>query len=389
MLSRKCGDSFPLKGRDRSRLGYSPVSRWFRRSALSVSAIIAASSITVLPSLLPPLGSPAIASAAVTQPSPPVQPASGFGSNTPCSSTSMSVSNPNAPGSSITVYYPQGSAQTPLMGGTCGDSNRPVVAMVHGLDAGYSGLYIGIIDHLVSVGNIVIFATYNTNTGSFVTSYQDEDSALVTAVSHLKRDDMTRFGIVGHSMGGGATAYLAQHAASRGWGSSSFWVFALAPWYVAGVGTGTITFPSNARVIILNFDDDVFVDARIGIDYLNSLNLPPTQKVHVEIQSETRGTVKLMATHLSPNSIISPENSIKFYGIYRNADVLESCSIQNVPCDWSSLSYMGAWSDGQPATPAIISENPQDMGPYALAECTLASNPRNADCGPSIITKPA
>ncbi len=323
-----------------------------------------------------------------TPPTSPTQPTSGLGSDTPCT-VGAAVAGTAESGQTTAFYYPGGTAASPLTGGNCGDSSRPVVAVVHGLDAENPTLYQGIINHEVAVGNIVIFATYNTAESTLLLSFQDEDKELVSGASQLTRDDLSRFGIIGHSMGAGASAYLTLQAASRHWGSNSLWVFALAPWYVNGVGTGPINFPSNARVIIENYDNDVFVDARIGIDYFNSLPLPPTQKVHVEVQSETRGSVTLGASHLTPNEIIAPDDSLKYFGIYRDADVLQGCSITNTWCNWSQMTDMGTWSDGQAATPAIVSQSPTDMGPSSLAECNVSANDRSANCGTSVITTPA
>lgn len=39
----------------------------------------------------------------------------------------------------------------------------------------------------------------------------------MAAAAMAPRGDFSRFGIVGHSMGGGAVPYLAQRAAARGW----------------------------------------------------------------------------------------------------------------------------------------------------------------------------
>jgi hypothetical protein len=320
---------------------------------------------------------------------PPPQPTVGYGSNGPCTVPSSPVSGAGAAsGQSISIYYPGGTGATPVTGGTCNDNHRPVVAVVHGLGASSTLLYAGLIDHLVSTGNVVIFATYNTTDTTMTASFQDELAALQASVSDLTSGDLTRFGIIGHSEGGGASAYLAQRVEALGWGTTSFWVYALNPWYLDGVGTGPIPFPANTRLIVQNGDDDSFVDNRIGIDYFDSVPLPATQKVHVDLITQTVGNVTLDAQHTMPNSVISPDDAMKYYGMYRNADVLENCSLTNTACNWSQLTFMGTWSDGTPVTPAIVSQNPTDRGPIAIAECDNSSNSRAVDCGPSIVTTP-
>ena len=320
---------------------------------------------------------------------PPAQPTTGYGSNGPCTVPSTPVSGAGAAsGQSISIYYPGGFGFPSVTGGTCNDNHRPVVAVVHGLGASSTILYAGLINHLVSTGNVVIFATYNTTDTSLAASAQDELTALQTSVTDLTSGDMTRFGIIGHSEGGGSTAYIAEHVAALSWGTTSFWVYALNPWYLDGVGTGSITFPANTRLIVENGDDDSFVDNRIGMDYFNSVWLPATQKVHVDLITQTVGSVTLDAQHTMPNSVIAPDDAMKYYGMYRNADVLENCSLTNSWCNWSQMTNMGTWSDGTPVTPAIVSQSPTDRGPTSAAECNSILNPRAVDCGTSIITTP-
>jgi hypothetical protein len=320
----------------------------------------------------------------------PAQPAAGLGANGPCTQTSRSVANPAAPFQSITVYEPGGSSATPLLGGTCSDPRRPVVAVVHGYLAGNSLLYADVINHLVSIGNVVIFATYETNTNDFAGSFASENAALVTAAAATPRGDFTRFGIVGHSMGGGAVPYLAQQAGNRGWGSNGMFLFLLAPWFTAGVGTGPITLPSQARVVVEGYDNDTWVDNRIGIEMFEAFTTPDARKQHVTIRSQTYQGTTLNAQHTAPNSLVAPNDGIKYFGLYRIGDALESCALTGQNCN-TDLSFMGTWPDDTPVTRAVSTDDPVDSGPVTSSlaifglegECTAAANPRAANCGTS------
>lgn len=298
---------------------------------------------------------PSVSAATLTG---PPQPTSGPGSNTPCNYTQSTTESTTYPGRYITIVYPTGTASTPIMGGTCGDSHRPVVAIVHGLAAGDSILYQGIINHEAAVGNIVIFATYQTDPLDFDSSFAMEQAMIEESVKMLTRDDMSRFGLIGHSMGAGAIPYLVEQAAAQGWGKTSFFAIALAPWEIEDVPAGNFTFPSNLRLIVENFDEDVFVSRSVGVDLYDRANLPDTQKIHIDLNSETRDGVSITATHLTPNEIISPDNNEKYYGIYRNADLLQTCSVDNTFCNFPAMAFMGDWSDGVPFTPATVSNNP-------------------------------
>jgi hypothetical protein len=327
---------------------------------------------------------------------PPAPPSSGLGAPGPCGVAQVSKANPADSSQQLIVYSPTGTGVTPL-GGRCNDAKRPVVAVVHGLLAGLDAqligaslLYSDVIDHFVSTGNVVIFATWDTNTDDFAASFAREDASIVAAATLAPRGDFTRFGIVGHSMGGGATPFLAQRAAARGWGSTALWLFPIAPWYTAGVGTGPIVLPPQTRVVVENEDDDTFVDNRIGIEQFKALALPAAQKQHVTVRSQSRFlSPTLDAQHTAANSVIAPNDAIRTYGIFRVGDALQSCSLTGAKCN-ADLSYMGKWSDGQPVTPAISTDNPVDIGPKATTlqllgldgECTSPMNPRAANCGP-------
>jgi hypothetical protein len=55
--------------------------------------------------------------------------------------------------------------------------------------------------------------------------------------------------------------------------------------------------------------------------------------------------------------VIAPDDAIKFYGIYRVGDILESCVLLDENCD-ADMSLMGSWSDGTPVLPSVVTDNP-------------------------------
>lgn len=287
----------------------------------------------------------------------PARPTSGPGSLGPCTRTVKTTSNPSAFGQTLNVYTPGGTANAPS-GGKCNDAKRPTAIVVHGLAASFTWVYSGIINHLVAQGNVVIFATYNTDTSNFVGSFSNENTAIVAAAATTTRVDLSRVGIIGHSMGGGAIPYLVQRLAERGWGTNGLWVMALAPWTLAGVNaTGPIAFPANAHVVVEAYADDTLVNRAVGVEIFNRISTPLSQKQHVTLRTTSKGLTTLNATHTTPNSVIAPEDGLKFFGIYRIADALQGCSQRSVYCA-TDFSYMGKWSDGTTVLPAISTDTP-------------------------------
>lgn len=285
----------------------------------------------------------------------PPQPTTGPGSNTPCGRTDVQLTNPAVPASPIYVAYPTGSATAPLTGGTCGDANRPVLFLVHGYLASFNWVYEGVINHFTRTGNIVVMGTYTTDLADVQGSANRALQALTAAVPQLQRADLDNVGLIGHSLGGGTLPWLTQQVVSRGWGSDGLWMFALAPYQ--GLGSGTITLPGHARAIIEAYDQDILVNRAVGVDLYRRLSLPAGQKDHVTVRSSSRGGVALTAQHTSPNSVVAPDDAIKYFGIYRVGDLLESCALVRQNCN-ADLSFMGRWSDGTPVLPSIVTDNP-------------------------------
>ncbi|MCK8616299.1 alpha/beta hydrolase [Gordonia sp. C13] len=333
---------------------------------------------------------------------PPAQPSSGLGAQGPCGSTVAVHANPVDATQKIAIHSPTGTAATPLLGGRCNDPKRPVVVIVHGLLAGIdaqllgsSVLYRDIINHFVAAGNVVVFATWPTNPYNFSEAVAQQDRALGYAQRFTPRADFSKLGFIGHSMGGGALPFLAQQAVHRGWGSSSLWLFQIAPAFASDVGTGSISVPQYTRVVVENFDHDNVLDARIGIEQFNAYDLPVEQKRHITVRSDFRGPLtRLDATHLSANSVLAPNDAIRFYGIYRVGDALQSCALTGSHCT-SDLSYMGEWSDGRAVRKSISTTTPVDSGPPANAfdivglngECESPHNVRAGRCPESHVSQ--
>ncbi|HMG44695.1 MAG TPA: hypothetical protein VK611_25400 [Acidimicrobiales bacterium] len=293
-----------------------------------------------------------VAAACGQGPPRPTPPA--LGSLGPCGRTNAQLTSNTA--NAIYVAYPTGAAATPNLGGTCGDSARPVVFVVHGYLANSNILYEGIIDHFTRAGNIVVMATYGSgNLADVPGSANIEVAAIDAAVPQLDREDMSKVGLIGHSLGGGMLPFVTQQVASRGWGGSALWLFSLAPYQ--GIGTGTIALPAHTRAVVEAYSDDGLVNRSVGVDLFHRMSMPNSQKDHVTVRTSSLGGVTLSAAHTSPNSIIAPDDAIKFFGIYRVGDIVESCAVTGQHCS-DDMGFMGTWSDGTAVLPSVVSDNP-------------------------------
>lgn len=286
---------------------------------------------------------------------PPQPTAPALGSNAPCGRTDVQLTNPGATSSPIYVAYPTGTAAAPLTGGTCGDAARPVVFLVHGYLASFNWVYEGVIDHFTRTGNIVVMGTYSTDLANVQGSADRALQALAAAVPQLEREDLSHVGLIGHSLGGGMLPWVTQQVVARGWGSEGLWLFSLAPY--RGIGTGAITLPSHTRAVVEAYDQDTLVDRAVGADLFRRMSMPNSQKDHVTVRSSSHGGATLTAEHTSPNSVITPDNAVKFYGIYRIGDILEGCAFVGQNCT-TDMTTMGNWPDGTPALTSVVTDNP-------------------------------
>ena len=165
-------------------------------------------------------------------PTPPAQPPPGApGGNGSCGVAARSIANPR-PGATLPVwiYEPTGTSTATVTGGRCDGSKRPAVFVAHGFGATDPATYQALLDHLVSVGNVVVYAAYDagdhdgdgdTDRSDLEESYRVVDDGIVAAVAATPRIDLARVGWWGHSHGGGMVPWLVQQGASRGWGTKA------------------------------------------------------------------------------------------------------------------------------------------------------------------------
>jgi hypothetical protein len=337
-------------------------------------------------------------------PSPPPQPPAGApGGNGTCASTVRTVANPRSGATlPVSIFEPAGTAAAVLGGGKCDGPKRPAVFVAHGFGATDPSNYQALIDHLVGVGNVVVYAAFaaddhdgdgDTDRADLEESYRVVDDGIVAAVASTPRIDSSRTGWWGHSHGGGMVPWLVQQGAARGWGAKALWMSNVAPAYSQLIGASTIAVPPHTQSMTVAFAHDAFADKRLGIDIFESLLLPPQQKRHVMINSDLHGLPPLLAEHNAPTGAGSQVDAID-YLLWRSADLLEACAVSGRSCN-EDFTAAGSWSDGAPVTPATVSAHPADSGPVPaiLAECDalfgtggaapIDLNPRRDRCGPT------
>lgn len=255
-----------------------------------------------------------------------------------------------------------------------------MVLLAHGYGGSAPEVYLGLIDHLVGNGFIVVFPPYDAAFDP-PAQYRTVEAGFEAALAATDREDTSRVGVVGHSFGAGMTPWLLQRLADGGRGADSTWSVMFAPWFALGVGDGQITVPGLDRAAVVAYDEDVFVDGRIGIEIFRSLDLPDDRKDHVTVRSDRTRDPALIADHLGPLSFPVPflgtlsEDHLDRWSAYRTVDAVAGCATDGRWCD-TDLADTGRWPDGTPVRRAEVSDRPTDVGPPALQECEFLLNPR-------------
>ncbi len=294
------------------------------------------------------------------------------------------------PGRTVSVFSPVGNAVAST-GGTCDDAARPPVFFAHGYAGFDPSVYQALIEHLVSRGHVVVFPSYPTS-GTFEEFYGIVHDGWVIGAGKEPRIDYANVGFVGHSFGGGMLPYQVAQATARGWGASSVYVVALAPWYsyFAGIGHAPIEVPGHTRWLTVAFEQDSIVDNRIGIETYDAVRLPPGSKRHLTVRTDERHG--LVAGHLVPNGAAPTE--LMRGGVFEPIDSTYRCARLGEGCaNDAELADMGDAADGLPLTTAIVASEPLDSNPmlsgFFAWECTNGLNPRSCPAQPYLTNAPA
>jgi hypothetical protein len=313
---------------------------------------------------------------------PPAQPAMGqLGGPGPCTAGPKTSGFGNRT-QYIWVQTPTGTGQ-PRTGGRCDDSKRPVVFIAPGYSAMSPSSYPHLIEDMISNGHIVVYVNYSLFPVMPSVNYPQVLDGFKLAATTFNarlgnRMDLANIGIWGNSAGAGMVPYMAKELYASGWGYESLWLLSSATSWVFWVElAGPVDIPSHARAMVVAYDEDEQTDHRVGIDLFEAYDVPDNQKWHIQVRSEG----SYVADHRTAGSAAA--NYLDWYGVLRPYQALSDCARAGVNCD-ADLGYMGLWSDGHPATPAIVSDDPVDMGPSpALVECGDDNNQGTPSrCGP-------
>lgn len=253
------------------------------------------------------------------------------------------------------------------------DEELPVISFLHGWEVGdMINNYIGLIEHIVKKGYIVIYPNYQyaltpTNMYAAYASNQiidgfeylesNYDELPVPAKNH---DGSYMFGMIGFSAGGVTSINLASAYEDYNLPKPQFIMT-----MEAHNGNGIIptfdasTVPVDTNLLMVVASDDSDFAYKTSATFWNQMgHIPIERKQWICISSDS-GDVELTADHLWPHTASYSTDTLDYYGSYKWAVAIANDTFFSTDRDyWYSSDkqiYMGTWSDGTPVRPAVNS----------------------------------
>ena len=151
----------------------------------------------------------------------------------------------------------------------------PLILFIPGWGSRNYEDYLTLIDFLVMKGNIVLFAPeYANEYGSRNIREEFEDMYRLCFIQ--KYMDTSRFGVLGHSSGGGKAFSICRYFWQKGWGKNGRFIFAMAPWFAFDMGKKEMqSLPSDTYMMIELFGNDMTTDLRIPMTIYSLLTSIP------------------------------------------------------------------------------------------------------------------
>ena len=261
-------------------------------------------------------------------------------------------------------------------------ASAPVIVFNHGWGATDPISYEPWLIHLAKKGNIVIYPRYQQDiftksddfTPNAIKSVKEAINILNNG-DHVK-PDISRFAIVGHSVGGIVSINMAALAKQEKIPEPKA-VFCVEPGIerssdnpVGPILENLSKVPGNVLLIALVGDRDNIVGIKTaGRIYRETTSILAENKDYIILTTDERGTPPLIADHLAPLAFVKNEyfsflvNGLDYYGTWKLFDGLYESVFYGKNREYAlgnttQQRYMGKWSNGVPVKELMIIDNP-------------------------------
>jgi pimeloyl-ACP methyl ester carboxylesterase len=301
---------------------------------------------------------PAAEDGAPSRPKPPGQPSTGYGGAGYRHATIRS-SPYGTGGRQYWIFAPADPSP----------EKAPVVVFLHGWGGMDPLVYGAWIEHLARHGNLVVFPRYQADlltpppemTPNAAWAVKD---ALERLAEGTVKPDLTRFALVGHSLGGVIAANLAARGGKDGLPAARA-VLAVEPGDSRGVRAGIRVptafeplgrIPAETLLLAVVGEDDHLVGSYAARRILReAASVPPANKNLVYLRSDDHGAPALRADHFMPLGGRGGQgvDALDWLGLWRLFDALRAAAFDGADRRHAlggtpEQRHMGAWSDGTP-----------------------------------------
>jgi dienelactone hydrolase len=303
-------------------------------------------------------------------PTPPGQPARGFGSTQRyiCSSYERIVGGDYWNGTAVNVFIPARLKNR---------SKAPVVVFLHGYLLVFPDLYVDAIKHLTNQGYIVVFPTYNLLNPFQLIGDTDQNVMLQRAIDNAKRGlaiagsraDLNNMVAFGHSLGGlfsvcwnGAGGPRVREVVSANLATDAMQGMPdfLKPFIkITPVDWRGYAAKVDVPVMVLTGDQDTISGVSQATDMYNALTAAPSRVLYC-LRGDDHGSPVLSADHNACMTWFIPclRWILNFAGGDPEVDAMDYlfywAALDAAMAGKPSLSFdMGSWSDGVPVKPVL------------------------------------
>lgn len=245
----------------------------------------------------------------------------------------------------------------------------PLIVFNHGWSAMFPIFYKTWVYHIVKKGNIVVYPRYQFGIYfGFKNFYSNAVQAVKDAIEELENGshvhpELDKFAIVGHSLGGGITAYIASIAKDAGLPIPKA-IMPVQPAILSSVDLSKI--PNETLMLVIVGENDTIVgDGSAKKIFYDSIQIPLSQKDFVIQVTDTYGEPDLVADHIAPVCIPFSDtvNAMDYYSTWKLFDALTDYAFYGINKEYCldntpEQRFMGLWSDGKPVKEMIITDTP-------------------------------
>jgi len=243
-----------------------------------------------------------------------------------------------------------------------------VIAFYHGWGGVWPWNYGAFLNHLARKGFIVIYPRYQWSKLALpLQAREDALNAVGEALDELQSGghvapDLGRFGVCGHSFGGGLSAATGVYYEEYGLPRPKV-IVAMEP----GVtllclpggsyvwGDLSLLHPDTLVVAMVGSDDHLACQTSAREIYYDSTEV--AVKEYLVVRTDDYGDPDLVADHYAPGSITGLDG-LDYYGFWKIVTAAMTCGFDGMDCEYATggdpmQTYMGLWSDLTPVAPML------------------------------------